>query len=63
MNNGWTLYIQDDYLFESHNFRFLNQSAIYSIATWSGAGDLFVDADGYLNYTPYVPGTITGLSS
>jgi len=63
MNNGWTLYIQDDYLFESHNFKFLNQSAIYSIATWSGAGDLFVDADGYLNYTPYVPGTITGLSS
>ena len=62
MNNGWTLYIQGGYLFYSKNFRFLNQNTIYSIATWAGAGDLFVDADGFLNYTPYVPGAITGLS-
>ncbi len=62
MNNGWTLYIQGGYLFYSRRFNFLNQNTIYSVATWSGAGDLFVDADQFLNYTPYVPGTISGLA-
>ena len=57
VNNGWTLYIQGEYLFYSRFF----QRSIFSKATWSGAGDLFVDADGYLLYTPYVPGTISGL--
>jgi hypothetical protein len=62
MNNGWTLYIQGGYLFYSRNFHFLQGDTIYSTATWEGAGDLFVDADGFLNYTPYVPATISGLS-
>lgn len=59
VNNGWTLYIQGGYLFYSRFF----QHSIYSKATWAGDGDLFVDADGFLNYTPYVPGTITGLGT
>lgn len=59
VNNGWILYIKGTYLYYSSYY----VQNIFTVSTWSEAGDLFVDKDGYLIYTPYVPGTITGLSS
>jgi hypothetical protein len=59
LNNAWCWYIKGGYAMYSRFF----ETNVMSRSTWSGAGDMFVDANGYLNYTPYVPGQITGLQN
>ncbi len=59
LNNGWVLYIKGEYMMFSRVYR----NDVFSRAPWQGNGDMFVDADGFLNYTPYVPATIQGLDN
>lgn len=66
VNNGWVLYIQggvvgpprvDGFLYFSADF----DSTVRDTAAWDGAGDIFIDTDGFLNYTPYVQQYVSGL--
>lgn len=47
LNNGWSMFVQQ-------GFMGLTRIPQNNGIQWSGAGDLFVDVDGFLNYTPYV---------